>query len=179
MGRSEILILLKDIGYKPRTFKVEVTPEEMDYRGEYSVVGNASVKITVARVDIGYHLKVEGEVKMRFVCSRCLDEYVETFRFSDENILRRGEYTGGESLKDEDVDSIYIERDEVDVLPIIREIFISNLPINPVCSPDCKGICPVCGLKIEDEAEHLHEEVEKTRKLGIFLEKALKEGGKQ
>jgi len=100
------------------------------------VVENADVRVTVARVDIGYHLKV-------------------------------------------DVDSIYIERDEVDVLPIIREIFISNLPINPVCSPDCKGICPVCGLRIEDEAEHLHEEVEKTRKLGVFLEKALKEGGKQ
>ena len=179
MARSEILILLKDIGYRPRRFKVEITPEEMDYSGEYEVVGNAQVVITVSRTDVGYHLKVEGEVDVRFVCSRCLDEYVERFSFSDENLLRRGEYEGGVSLRDEDIDSIYIDRDEIDVLPIIREIFISSLPINPVCSPDCKGICPVCGLKIENEADHVHEEVGGTRKLGIFLEKVLKEGGKK
>ncbi len=179
MARSEILILLKDVGYRPRRFEVEVTPEEMDYSGEYEVVGNAQVVITVARIDVGYHLRVEGEVDVRFVCSRCLDEYVERFSFSDENILRRGHHEGGISLKDEDVESIYIDRDEVNVLPIIREVFISNLPINPVCSPACKGICPVCGLKIEDEADHVHEEVDRTRKLGILLEKALKEGGKK
>ncbi|NPA79703.1 MAG: DUF177 domain-containing protein [Thermotogae bacterium] len=179
MERREILLLLKDIGYKPRRFRLEITPEEMDYSGEYAVVGNADVLITVVRTDIGYHMKVEGEVDVRFVCSRCLEEYVRKFRFSDENILRRGAYSGGVSLKDEDVDSIYIDRDEIDVLPIIREIFISNLPINPVCSPDCKGICPVCGLKIEDEAEHRHEKVSGARKLGDFLQVALKEGGKK
>ncbi len=179
MARSEILILLKDIGYRPRRFNLEVTPEEMDYSGEYEVVGNAQVVITVSRIDVGYHLKVEGVVEVKFVCSRCLDEYVERFSFSDENIVRRGGYEGGVSLKDEDVESIYVDRDEIDVLPIIREVFISSLPINPVCSPDCKGICPVCGLKIENEADHVHGEVDRTRKLGIFLEKALKEGGKK
>lgn len=179
MGRSEIIILLKDIGYRPRRFKVEVTAEEMDYSGEYEVVGDAEVVITVARIDMGYRMEIEGKVPVKFVCSRCLDEYVETFHFRDENVLRRGEYVGGEALKDEDIDSIYLERDEIDVLPLIREIFIANLPINPVCSPDCKGICPVCGLKIEDEANHVHEDVMGTRKLGVFLEKALKEGGKK
>ncbi|NPB04225.1 MAG: DUF177 domain-containing protein [Thermotogae bacterium] len=179
MERGEIVLLLKDIGYRPRHFKFTVSPEEMDYDGEYSVVSDARILVTVARTDTGYRLKVEGEVRVRFVCSRCLDEYEEDFVFEDENLLRRGRYEGGISLKDEDVESIFIEKDEIDLLPIIREIFISQLPINPLCSPDCRGLCPVCGLKLEAGVTHEHDHRSDTRKLGVILQAALKEGGKK
>ena len=39
----------------------------------------------------------------------------------------------------------------------IRDAIILNLPINPLCSPDCPGLCPDCGLKwIELPDDHAH-----------------------
>ena len=39
----------------------------------------------------------------------------------------------------------------------IRDAVILNLPINPLCSPDCPGLCPDCGMKwIELPEDHEH-----------------------
>jgi uncharacterized protein len=32
-----------------------------------------------------------------------------------------------------------------DLTPLIREYAWLALPLNPLCSADCKGLCPVCG----------------------------------
>jgi uncharacterized protein len=34
----------------------------------------------------------------------------------------------------------------LDLNPILREYFILAIPIRPVCRPDCRGLCPECGV---------------------------------
>lgn len=144
----KVLILLKDIGYEPKKFHTTLFPDELEYSGEYEVLKNIDVYITVQKTDIGYKINISGKTTMKFVCSRCLDEFDREYRFSDENILRKG-YENLERLSDMDVETLTIEKDEIDVLPLIRDIFIASLPINPLCSENCLGICPVCGVKMK------------------------------
>lgn len=33
----------------------------------------------------------------------------------------------------------------LDIEPVLIDEFVMMLPMYPVCSPDCKGLCPVCG----------------------------------
>ncbi|NCP16799.1 DUF177 domain-containing protein, partial [bacterium] len=33
----------------------------------------------------------------------------------------------------------------IDLEPLMREYALLEVPISPVCKPDCKGLCPVCG----------------------------------
>jgi uncharacterized protein len=33
----------------------------------------------------------------------------------------------------------------IDLQPLIREYALLEIPIKPICKPDCKGLCPVCG----------------------------------
>lgn len=33
----------------------------------------------------------------------------------------------------------------IDLEPIAREYLVIEIPISAVCTPDCKGLCPVCG----------------------------------
>ncbi len=167
----KILLVLKDVGYEPRVFDTVVSPEDMDYQGEYGITDRVKVKISVQRTNIGYKLKIYGRTRMRFVCSRCLDTFDRDFVFRDETILRKGEVEH-EHLSDIDVETIYIAKDEVDVMPILRDIFITSLPINPLCSGDCKGICIYCGEKIIKEP---HKHVERSRKLGDILASVKKE----
>ena len=41
---------------------------------------------------------------------------------------------------------------QIDLQPLIREYALLEVPIKPVCKPDCRGLCPVCGqdLNIRD-----------------------------
>ena len=36
--------------------------------------------------------------------------------------------------------------------PLLRDTFVSALPLNPLCKPDCKGLCPQCGLDLKRES---------------------------
>lgn len=38
----------------------------------------------------------------------------------------------------------------IDLQPIIREEGILAVPIQALCSPDCKGLCPVCGQNLNE-----------------------------
>lgn len=71
--------------------------------------------------------------------------------------------------KNEDVEIIAGEEESGDTYPLIdngvfaniepllRDTFVSALPLNPLCKPDCKGLCPQCGLDLNENPEHVHE----------------------
>lgn len=39
----------------------------------------------------------------------------------------------------------------VDLGPIAREQLLLEVPINPLCKPDCKGLCSTCGVNRNEE----------------------------
>lgn len=71
--------------------------------------------------------------------------------------------------KNEDVEIIAGEEESGDTYPLIdngafaniepllRDTFVSALPLNPLCKLDCKGLCPQCGLDLNESPEHVHE----------------------
>lgn len=44
-----------------------------------------------------------------------------------------------------DLELVLPEDANVDLDPLVREYLLLEVPIAPVCKPDCKGLCPVCG----------------------------------
>jgi uncharacterized protein len=49
----------------------------------------------------------------------------------------------GGTAKDED--AYPMSGDEVDLEPMARDAVLLELPLAPLCSPDCRGLCPQCG----------------------------------
>ena len=46
----------------------------------------------------------------------------------------------------------------MDLEPPIRDAIVLDLPVNPLCEPDCLGLCPDCGHKWAMLPEdHAHE----------------------
>ncbi|MDP7702937.1 MULTISPECIES: DUF177 domain-containing protein [unclassified Mycobacterium] len=43
--------------------------------------------------------------------------------------------------------------------PIIDAVGL-ELPFSPVCSPDCPGLCPQCGVSLAAEPGHRHEQID-------------------
>jgi uncharacterized protein len=111
-------------------------------------------------------------------CGRCLDEvvfdidenFVELFEYAeDPRQARKKEKKKSQRAKDadeaeklDDEDELrQMDGDEIDLEGPIRDAIILNLPINPLCSPDCLGLCPDCGEKWESLPEdHVHEVID-------------------
>lgn len=54
-----------------------------------------------------------------------------------------------------------IEHDTIDIEPTVREALVSSIPFQPLCHPDCSGLCDQCGIRLEDAPEdHHHEQLD-------------------
>ena len=78
-----------------------------------------------------HELVVRGLLKVPLSarCRRCADFFSTTLR--DSSFLRAYPVPEG--------------TETVDLTDDIREDILVNLPVFPLCSPGCKGLCPQCG----------------------------------
>jgi uncharacterized protein len=60
------------------------------------------------------------------------------------------ELAGGE------LDTEFYEGDEIEPLEIVKEQLLISIPMVPLHSPDCKGLCSVCGADL-NKTECGHE----------------------
>jgi len=140
---------LKRTDSAPVAFDLKIDPGEIDLEsdlarvtGAVNVAGNVSngEGITIIEAEVSAPLVID--------CSRCLKEIPET-----RELAFRTAYALSEDLEEEqevelDLDDLELsisEEDEVDLVEIIREQSILNLPAHPLCSEDCKGLCEGCG----------------------------------
>lgn len=82
-------------------------------------------------------------------CRRCLDP-VEVEVEEEVTLV----YAPSDALSDRtdpEIREIPAGVDELDLTEAIREELILGVPSFVVCSPDCKGLCPQCGVKLDEE----------------------------
>lgn len=92
-----------------------------------------------SRTPQGLLLQGDFKAKTDLECVRCLDMFsqslnwslTELYAFNRKNISESG--------------LLVPEEGQIDLEPLMREYALLEIPISPVCKPDCKGLCPVCG----------------------------------
>ncbi|MGB9682274.1 MAG: YceD family protein [bacterium] len=82
-------------------------------------------------------------------CSRCLQLYPQPLEFSYREVYSEEPFRIVGELTEEDF-KFTIENNTIDISSSVRENIIINLPIKPLCRPDCKGLCPVCGKNLNE-----------------------------
>lgn len=85
---------------------------------------------------------VEGTLRaeVETTCTRCLETFFEPISIELEDLIN----LPGVALTPEHPVRL-ADGGWVDLSPLVRQYAWLELPINPVCSPDCQGICPDCG----------------------------------
>ena len=81
-------------------------------------------------------------------CSRCLDPLIVPIEVDFQELFAY-------SLTNED--EHVVEDEQINLEQIIRDAVVLNLPFHPLCSTDCLGLCPDCGVKMADNPHHVHE----------------------
>ena len=72
-------------------------------------------------------------------CVRCLDSFPQTLKWSFTDLYAFDKRSISES------NLLVPEDGQIDLEPLLREYALLEIPIKPVCKPECKGLCPVCG----------------------------------
>ena len=89
-------------------------------------------------------------------CGRCLTATTEDVQV-DLTELFAYPGTKTDETTDEDEVNRLIE-DRADLESVIRNEIVTELPLTPLCKPDCEGLCAECGERLEDLPEdHTHE----------------------
>ncbi|MBF0662908.1 DUF177 domain-containing protein [Rhodococcus sp. (in: high G+C Gram-positive bacteria)] len=101
---------------------------------------------------------VTGTVRSEAVgeCSRCLEQFTEPVDlFLTELFAYPNSVTDQTSAEDE----VYrVEDDLIDLEPVLVDAVGLELPLQPLCSDDCAGLCPECGIRLAiAESGHGHE----------------------
>lgn len=97
-------------------------------------------------------IQAQGRIKtvIALDCVRCLEPFHLKINSRFDIILFPKEMIDGRStaLEDEDLEYIFYENDQIDVEKILVEQVNLFIPFQPVCKPECKGICPSCGANL-------------------------------
>ena len=125
-------------------------PHELgDFDERVSVVEpvkvTGKVRIAGAEVFVNGHI----ETRARVECDRCLQQ-VETPVKSDFDLqyITGTEYASSQAaeLTENDMSVSVFDGDAIDVDEIVKEQILLAVPTRMLCRPDCKGICPECGI---------------------------------
>lgn len=99
----------------------------------------------VRRIDDRYDLTLSYSGNMIFECDRCLAKVSLDLENSVERLLVT------KMDAEENQDNIILKSTILDLDPILEEEITLNLPLQILCSEDCKGLCPTCGTDLNKE----------------------------
>ncbi len=100
------------------------------------------------------HLRVDGRVTapVSFSCSRCLVDYDSLVDSNFTIFLRKdlGDFIDEDEIElgEKDLISSSYSGDEIDLTHEIEEQVAMEIPLKPLCSSSCKGLCHVCGVDL-------------------------------
>ncbi len=117
--------------------------------------------VTLEAVVEGVLVTGTAEVGLGGQCARCLEEITgDTVVDLQELYL----YPGKEV---DDEEASRIEDEMIDLEPLLRDAVVLDLPFTPLCRPDCAGLCPTCGVSLNREPEHSHDDAIDSRWAGL------------
>jgi len=141
---NRLLVDVSELLHNPGTTKPLRTTEEVPGLD----VGLAHVESRPVTFDLALHSIVEGVLvtgilfgRARIECRRCLTEMEQEFNVPVEEVFITGPG---------DQDDYRVIGDEIDLEPMARDAIVLSLPLNPLCTADCKGLCPQCGQNLND-----------------------------
>src|SRR5262249_22276801 len=108
---------------------------------------NVAGKVRLA----GTEVFVNGHIETRaqIACDRCLTP-IELPIDTDFDLqyITGGAYEsrGAVELTEDEMSVSVFEGDAIDVDEIVKEQILLAVPTRMLCQPDCKGICPDCGI---------------------------------
>lgn len=132
-----------------QTLNVDLCFEQNELSNDHGIrfLSPLNVKGIIRKRNDIIDMKVSIVSEIAVDCSRCLADVEIPVGFEAELRLMNEE----EPTWDDDYDSFQIIGNELDVLELVYSEILQTLPLQPLCSDDCMGLCSGCGVDLNFE----------------------------
>ena len=130
-------------------------PDQFEPDEDYTVVAPVSLAFDIFKNKQAFRLAGRVQTTLEMKCSRCLEPFMVPV--DQEFDLRYQPHTintgeGEREIEEDDLTTAFYENDEIDLGQLTHEQFVLSLPMKPLCSDACRGLCPVCGTNLNKSA---------------------------
>ena len=116
------------------------------------ITGDIHVNAGIHKSGNSYNVKGFAEYDLRLKCSRCLRDIKQNEKrnFNLEFKEKVDYATSGKSVREtENTESENIvANDRINLGPFLNDEIILSIPMKPLCSEECMGLCPICGVNL-------------------------------
>jgi len=121
---------LKEIGGR-KNVSLELKFHNLEFVDrEIEIKDKVQLELEIYNTEDSFLVQGILEAELILSCSRCLQKYSSPIKLDISEDVMKNEM--------EDEEELYLD-------DIIVDNIILSLPMKPLCSEDCKGICPQCG----------------------------------
>ena len=149
-----MLFKVRDLEIKPIRFdhtyaagEFNFLDEALTQAGPLRAQGQAEYLDSVAEV----HVQGEFQVKLASECDRCLEPAGFAVDRKFDLFYRPAKELDAEeeiALKEDETEIGFYDGEAVELEEILREQVLLALPVQKLCRGDCKGLCPSCGVNL-------------------------------
>ncbi|MEU7555615.1 DUF177 domain-containing protein [Streptomyces sp. NPDC044571] len=168
--RNPLVFDTHELGRRPgamqRLSREIPAPADLGLAGVIGVPEGAPLKLELRLESVMEGVLVTGTVRAAAEgeCVRCLEaverkldaDFQEMFSYPDADDRSRAHAEPADDAED-DEDRLFLEDGLFDLEPVLRDAVVLALPLQPVCREDCLGLCPECGVSLNDDPDHHHD----------------------
>lgn len=151
--RGPLVFDIRTLGSASARLETRTVPAPAELgSGMVRVPEGSDLELEVQLEDVTDGVLVTASVTAQLAgeCARCLDEFTSSMQVSFQELFAVEAGGSGD-------DGYLLDGDLLDLEPALRDALVLELPLSPLCSPDCAGLCGKCGIRLADaEPDHRH-----------------------
>jgi uncharacterized protein len=156
--------IVSELEREPIDFDLELVPGAVDLGQQAEQIGQlaSSGRAEVIHEnrgpkDIVADIRLRGRFSGNFQvpCARCVEPVQIPLEAEFDLIFRPAEADTEppeRSITAPETEIGYYQKDSLSLEDVLREQVLLSLPVRTLCKPDCKGICPRCGVNRNSQA---------------------------
>jgi uncharacterized protein len=157
--RSPFVVDTRELGRRPgamRPFEVDLATPSGWGLGLVQVPAGEPLHMSARLESVMDGVLVTGSatVPVTAECGRCLADVRTTVEAPVQELFAYSPEPG-------DDEAPRLDGDYLDLEPVLRDAVVLALPVNPLCTPDCEGLCPDCGERMDTlPDDHTHDDTD-------------------
>ncbi len=117
--------------------------------------------VRMSRTAEGLLLQGDFSTHIPSICVRCLEEIEQPLHTQFTELYAFPKDLKSEQSSEDEPELVLSYDGYIDLLPLLREYLLLEIPIKPLCRSDCKGLCPHCGVNMNHvECHHSIDEAD-------------------
>jgi uncharacterized protein len=146
-----------------QVYPVGALAQEAD---DFKVMAPVNLAFDIYKDKDQFRLVGRVQTTLGLPCGRCLEPFTSPvdaefdLRYQPHS-LNTGE--GEREVEEDDLTTAFYENETIDLGQLMHEQFYLSLPMKPLCSSDCKGLCANCGINLNQATCDCHTDWEDPR----------------